>query len=370
MALKQDDRALLQLICERSQSYEDIAGLLGTSSEDVRSKARAALAELGGADPDAEVGLTDYLLGQADPIGRADAVRYLQQDDGARELAAEICAKLGMIAPGASLPKLPEPRNKRRRAAAPSRAEIEATAPAAGDRGAPLSGTGGVPTMGQSRMIAAIAGLGVILVFVILAVAGVFSGSDSTSPSSTTTAQQADSQSPVTEVSLKAAGGSGVAGKANFGIASGTTLYIDLSLNGLKPTPAKGSAYWLWLMLSPDSGYPVTIVQPDKNGSITDRYSIPPVLNELAGRAIAVQIGENSTQKLGQLAKAAANSNSPVVAFEGKQLAVGQIPKATPSDTGTAPPATGTPPPASGTAPPATTTTPGTTTPPPTTTTP
>ena len=44
-----------------------------------RARARA-LTELGGADPDRNVGLTDYLLGQADPIGRADASRHLRDD--------------------------------------------------------------------------------------------------------------------------------------------------------------------------------------------------------------------------------------------------------------------------------------------------
>ncbi|KAA0271772.1 MAG: hypothetical protein EDQ89_09685, partial [Acidobacteria bacterium] len=74
MQLQGDQRALLQLLCERGQSYEDIAGLLGGSAEEVRNRARAALREIGGADPDADVALTDFLLGQADPIGRADAI--------------------------------------------------------------------------------------------------------------------------------------------------------------------------------------------------------------------------------------------------------------------------------------------------------
>ena len=45
----------------------------------MRARARAALTELVGADPDRNVGLTDYLLGQADPIGRADASRHLRE---------------------------------------------------------------------------------------------------------------------------------------------------------------------------------------------------------------------------------------------------------------------------------------------------
>src|ERR671916_1661587 len=104
MPLKADQRAMLQLLLERGQSYDDIASVLGVSSDEVRERARAALRELGGADPDAEVGLTDYLLGQADPIGRADAVRHLQADPDALALAEELEAKLRLLAPDADLP--------------------------------------------------------------------------------------------------------------------------------------------------------------------------------------------------------------------------------------------------------------------------
>src|SRR5262245_54782355 len=140
---------MLQLLLERGQSYEDIASLLGGSRDDVRRKARSALEELGGADPDSEVGLTDYLLGQADPIGRADGVRHLQSDPDALSLAEEIEAKLRLIAPEAEMPDLPQPK-KRRRAAAPAAATAEpadadsAEAPAAG-------GLGGLSRR-QSRM--------------------------------------------------------------------------------------------------------------------------------------------------------------------------------------------------------------------------
>src|ERR671914_564557 len=114
MPLAQDQRAMLQLLLERGQSYEDIASLLGGSRDDVRRRARAALEELGGQDPDREVGLTDYMLGQADPIGRADAVRHLQSDPDSLALAEELSAKLRMIAPQAELPDLPQPKGRRR----------------------------------------------------------------------------------------------------------------------------------------------------------------------------------------------------------------------------------------------------------------
>ena len=90
MAMTADQRATLQLLLERGKSYDDLAQLLGQPESEVRARARAALTELGGADPDRNVGLTDYLLGQADPIGRADASRHLRDDPADYALAAEL----------------------------------------------------------------------------------------------------------------------------------------------------------------------------------------------------------------------------------------------------------------------------------------
>src|SRR4051812_10819273 len=191
MALRGDQRALLQLICERGQSYEDISGLLGVSVEDARRQAREALAEIGGSDPDSEVGLTDYLLGQADPIGRADAARYLQSDPEALALATRIEEGLREIAPGADLPKLPEPRGKRARAATPGPGEGPApTAP--GDSKRPVASR-------QGRMIAVIAAAGVILIVAILAIAGVFSGDDGDSSASDASASSGDTTSTTSD---------------------------------------------------------------------------------------------------------------------------------------------------------------------------
>ena len=108
MPITEDQRAMLQLLLEGGQSYADIGSLLGIDADEVRSRARAALTEIGGADPDAKVGLTDYLLGQADPIGRADAARQLQHDPdvrGPRRQARRPAAAAG--AERARCPSLP-----------------------------------------------------------------------------------------------------------------------------------------------------------------------------------------------------------------------------------------------------------------------
>src|SRR4051794_41373642 len=110
---------MLQLLLEGGQGYDDIGSLLGIAPDEVRDRARSALRQIGGADPDAQVGLSDYLLGQADPIGRADAVRHLQSDPETNALAQRLVQNLRLLAPSAQLPEIPEARRGRPAAAPP-----------------------------------------------------------------------------------------------------------------------------------------------------------------------------------------------------------------------------------------------------------
>lgn len=338
MALKPDERALLQLLCERGQSYADIAELLGDTEDVVRAKARAALAELGGADPDVEVALTDYLLGQADPIGRADAVRHLQQDDGARELAGEIITKLQALAPAAELPRLPEDKGARRKAAAPSPSEAETEAGGVSRRVGVQRGSG-VPALGshQGRVIAGIGAAAIVLVFIVLAIAGVFSGDDSTAPTTAEDPDAAGNQSGITEVALDPVDGSGVAGRANFGL-TGDTLFVDLDLDGLDPDATNKEVYLMWFMLADGAGYPIpTPIQPDQNGAFQDRIPIAaPVALAVAGAAETVRISQSKVGPLTKAVEAAATGDDPnlVVPFTGTALASGEIPLVEAPDTG------------------------------------
>src|SRR5262249_59349436 len=95
---------MLQLLLEGGQGYDDIGSLLGIAPDEVGRRARAALQEMGGTDPDAQVGLSDYLLGQADPIGRAGAVRHLQNDPDANALAERLVPQVPVSGPPAAAP--------------------------------------------------------------------------------------------------------------------------------------------------------------------------------------------------------------------------------------------------------------------------
>ncbi len=320
MGLQGDQRALLQLLVERGQSYEDIAGLLGGTPGEVQERARAALAEIGGADPDAEVGLTDFLLGQADPIGRADAIRHLQSDPEALDLAGRIQTGLAVIAPGAEQPSLPEPRTKRRRAALPD------TSSAPAERAAPAD-----PEAAASRrrnaIAAGLAAVGVLLILGILAIAGVFDSGGSSSDASASTDATTTADSNITTVPLKPVGDSGVAGEAVFGLVSNQQLYVDADVQGLDPNIEDGKAYLLWLMVGDTAGYPIDSLQADDNGGFSGRLSVPtPIAVAVGNQARSVRVSSTSVSDLQAEIEKAAKQKVPILPFSGDELASGDIP--------------------------------------------
>src|SRR4051812_37188660 len=187
---------MLQLLLERGQSYADLASLLGVDEAGVRTRARAALTELAGVDPDRNVGLTDYLLGQADPIGRADASRHLREDPEDNHLATELAVRLRLMFPTAELPRLPGEARQGGgllRRSTPSKATPAPAGPSAGSR----LGFGGLDES-QTRLLAICGTAAVLLIVIVLAITGAFSGDDESSASSesaastTTTAAGAD----------------------------------------------------------------------------------------------------------------------------------------------------------------------------------
>ena len=337
MPLTADQRAMLELMLERGQDYDDLAALLGLSEAEVRARARAALTELGGADPDRNVGLTDYMLGQADPIGRADAARHLKDDPEDNRLAADLAEALRGIAPGADLPKLPavaRGRLRRRPPAAepvpPPAAEPAAAAAPRPEPAAAPSGPGPFPslTAGQSRMVAAIGGAAVILLVVVLAIAGVFGGGDDessagTSASATTTTPDQN----IEEITLRPADGGDASGTATFGIATGDQPFVDLQIDKLEQSP-QGKDYVLWLLFGNDLGYPLTPFQPNPDGTVSNRVPIPAAVTALAAKTQQVDVSLSEAGPLEkEIRKAAApDTQSPVIPYVGESILRGDVP--------------------------------------------
>jgi hypothetical protein len=336
MPLAQDQKAMLQLLLERGQSYEDIASLLGGSRDDVRRRARAALRELGGQDPDQEVGLTDYILGQADPIGRADAVRHLQADPESLALAEELTAKLRLIAPQAELPDLPQPKRGRSRAPAAAAGDgAPATEAPSGEgvviaRPSPLAGI----SPRQARMFAAIGGSALILLFAILAIAGVFGGGDEEAGSAGDTTATSDAEGStvsdeVARIVLQAQGDSQASGEAVIGLANQTQPFIELNLEGL-PEISNREVYVFWFLLNEDEGFPLPTPLPiSEDGSFDDRLAIPSQTLGFVVQARFLALSIVDRQELDRDIAEAIQERAGALNFSGERVLLGEIPAAT-----------------------------------------
>jgi hypothetical protein len=271
---------MLQLLLERGQSYADIGSLLGLQVDEVRARARGALTEMAGEDPDRDVALTDYLLGQADPIGRADAARHLQTDPEANALAQKLLTQLRLLAPGAELPSLPGAKGPAP-AAAPAAKE---TAPR--PKGAAES-AGGLSSP-QRRLIAALLGGGVIVVLIVLLATGAFSGDDGdggdgdggTAAAANRPADngQGGGGTLTRAVLLPADGGEG-RGVAIFGRVRNVPVLEVRAVN--LPPSSKGENYSVWLFRDERVSLRVGGVRVDQSGRILTQIPVQPQALEL-----------------------------------------------------------------------------------------
>jgi hypothetical protein len=269
---------MLQLLLERGQSYEDLASVLGVDEAGVRGRARAALTELAGVDPDRNVGLTDYLLGQADPIGRADAVRHLKDDPADLELATELSQKLRLVAPQAELPRLPgEERRPKPRAEGGVAARLGIPDRLRGGRGA-KDKPGAAPAekstrLGamkghRTRLIVAVGCLAVLVVVGILAATGAFKGGSSSAATTATTTTPA-----------------GTAGKAE--------------------------------------GYPLAPLKVSSSGSAESRVPIPSTLQNLIPRVQAIYVTLGDGRELAAAVSQAVKSRQLILPVTGSPAFVG-----------------------------------------------
>jgi Anti-sigma-K factor rskA len=321
MAITPDQRAVLQLLLERGQSYSDLATLLAVDESEVRSRARAALTELGGADPDRNVGLTDYLLGQADPIGRADAVRHLQSDPGDHQLATDLAAILREAFPSAELPRLPgEPRQPRR-----ARRATEGEA-AAGSRLPSVS-----LSQRQTRLIAILGAAALILIAAVLGITGAFGGDgddDGTAATTaTTTTPGTDEGQQLERVRLRPRGGGDAGGEAIFGLATADQAYVDISISGLDQAP-QGQTYVVWLLLNEDQGYPLSPIAVSDQGTFEDRFSIPSAVLPVVARVRFVDVSIAPVKEIRTLVRDAIENTELVLQKPGETVLQGEVPRA------------------------------------------
>ena len=320
---------MLELLLAGGRATPTSSELLGYPQDEVRARARAALTELGGADPDRNVGLTDYLLGQADPIGRADAVRHLRQDSADHALATRISERLAELAPAAELPKLPPaPGGSGFLSRGPT--EPPADQPER-ERRSPLAG---IPPE-RGRLYAALAAAAVIVIAIVLGVSGVFSGDDESDAGTTTTADSGSDPADglgeippgeeLSRVPLEAPGNGDARGAAIVGLSTGDQPYLDVLIENLDDAP-QGEAYVVWFMFDDKRGYPLSPIFPE-NGSFNDRFAIPAAVTGLIASARAIEVSvSNARQTLVEIQKAAQQETFEIER-PGRTVLVGEIPR-------------------------------------------
>jgi hypothetical protein len=343
MALTDEQRAMLQLLLEGGQGYDDIASLLGIGGDEVRSRARAAMREIGGADPDAQVGLTDYLLGQADPIGRADAVRHLQNDAEANALAQNLAAQLRLLAPRAELPDIPSPRGGRRAPAPPPPAAPETPSAGAGPVQPPVPSPAPAPVAGeslatrltrpfrglgslsqrQSRLLVGLGAGALLLLVAVLAIAGVFGGGDDEETTAQTATGAASEDLSIVALA-PVSGDTGATGQAVFARA-GDQPVLQINLSGLQPA-GEDQTYIVWLFNSDRVAFPLARDMANENGDLTGAAPVPNEVVPLLPQFGCIDVSIASNQET-QAALQAAVRGKTLPQHSGQTVLRGEIPR-------------------------------------------
>jgi hypothetical protein len=329
MALSEEQRTMLQLLLG-GQGYDDIGGLLGVPRDEVRARARAALREMGGADPDDGPALTDFLLGKADPIGRADAVRQLQHDPSANRLASTLVAQLRLLAPGAELPEIPPPRGGRGQPEVPSPSQPPASLTAPGtQQPAPRTEASGGDLSGPfSRVrespralliLGAIALLSALAAVVVILFGG---GGDGSGEATTTTAGDTGSLAAIQLGPLSE--GSEATGQAAFGrVKDGAVLRINLA--GLEPTGSDQN-YIIWLYNSDQVAFPLGRNEVGEDGNLIGDAPIPNAVVPLLGQFGCIDVSVASNAET-QAALRAAVKGRKLPSHAGDSVLRGEVPR-------------------------------------------
>jgi outer membrane biosynthesis protein TonB len=261
MGLSDDQRAMLRLLAQREQGYEDIAALMGIGVEEVRSRVGDALAQLE------------------------------REGKGAPEVPAPPVAESAPPPPDAPEAKPPAPAGPAESEEGPPapKPPKEAPVPPAPEPSAPTARARSKLTLPSdpTARAAIAAGILVVALFaIILIINGSSGGGDSgTGTTSTPTAESnAESGSEnqaaansgsarLTKAVLEPVDGSGATGVAIFGRV-GKKLALQIEAEGLEPT-AKGTSYTLWLAQSPQRMLPLAETAVPKSGRIGAQFPVP-----------------------------------------------------------------------------------------------
>jgi hypothetical protein len=270
VALSEDQKAMLRLLAQREQGYDDLAALMGLSVEEVRAKVAEALAEVeaeGGSAPDAPAP-SEPATAEPAPAASAPVPQPPIPEPAAPDSS-----------------KVPEPQETEEEPPPPP---AEKPRPQAAKKASARPGAPKLSLPKDRGVQAAIgAGLLVVIVIVVLLIVGSSSGSSGSGESASSgsgggTSVNASENQQLTGAALTPVEGGEGEGRAIFGRVK-KNIVLQVEATGLKPSP-KGSSYTIWLYKSPKLALRVGAVKVTDNGNIAVQLPIP---TELLGYVAA-----------------------------------------------------------------------------------
>lgn len=243
VALSDDQRAMLRLLAQREEGYEDIAALKGLSVDEVRAEVKAALAEL-----------------------------------AAEREASDAARPTPVRSPPPAAPEPPKEEPAPEEPPPPETAEPPPSPPPGKPSAAQPKARPSRPSVPpERRRLLALAGGAVGVVAVVLIAIAIFSdnGSDSSSGSTTTASTEAAAAAngKVTQAVLESADDSDATGLALFG-RLGKEVVLQVTADNLEPT-AEGESYIVWLYRTPKLTLRVGSVGVSDSGRLGARFPIP-----------------------------------------------------------------------------------------------
>jgi hypothetical protein len=275
MSLSDDQRALLRLLAQREQGYEDIAALKGRSVEEVREEVRAALEQLDAPPPE---------------------------------------------------PPPPPPPPEPTAAAPPASPVPESVQTTKADSSAPRPG---VPV--ERRRFLLFAGGALAAIALVIGLIALIGGGDSGSDSGSASAESGLSEpaaaesGKVTQAVLSAPDGGDAEGQAIFGRVGKEEIVLQVTAENLEPTDT-GESYTVWLYRSPKLSLRVGSVAVGSEGNLGARFTIPAELLAYVASGAFDQIYVSKTSNAAyQQEVARAKKNKTLPRYTGETVLTGPI---------------------------------------------
>jgi hypothetical protein len=293
--LPAEQRAILELVVGRGQTYDELSGMLGMPATRVRELAREALGELAPAtaarvDPEWRGQIADYVLGQQTGPESTATKSHFKRSEPARAWAYSLLDSLGHLYPNGSMPAIPEADGSAAPAVAPapppaseepdpsptrSRSQVAGRRSQVGAGGGALS-PAATAIVRRRRIIGGVLAAAVVAV-ALLAIFGVFSsGGSKKTTGSTTTPNGTTGGTPtkfLREGVLKPASGEKGTGIAVM-LQQGSQVQLVVQATKLQPTDRQ-TAYEVWLYNSSSDASPLGAQFTDQQGNLQGRGNVP-----------------------------------------------------------------------------------------------